>query len=87
MGNKTKEMYYSLLVTPPSLGAKYEVQHIEIGLFCLRVGKIESSLGDMAFFADVLLASHAILPFLVGRGTRDEALRKFAWEAIGDSRG
>ena len=41
----------------------------------------------MAFFVDVLLASHAILPFLVGTGTRDEALRKSAWEAMGDSRG
>ena len=35
----------------------------------------------MAFFVDVLLASQAILPFLVGTGTRDEALRKSAWEA------
>ena len=41
----------------------------------------------MAFFVDVLLASHAILPFLVGTGTRDEALRKSAWEVMGDSRG
>jgi len=41
----------------------------------------------MAFFADVLLASHAILPFLVGRGTCDEALRKSAWKAMGDSSG
>ena len=41
----------------------------------------------MAFFVDVLLASHAILPFLVGTGTRDEALRKPAWKAMGDSRG
>ena len=41
----------------------------------------------MALFVDVLLASQAILPFLVGTGTRDEALRKSAWEAMGDSRG
>ena len=37
-----------------------------------------------ALFAEVLLASHAILPFLVGKGTRDEAPRTPAGEAVGD---
>ena len=41
----------------------------------------------IAFVADVLLASHAILPFLLGKGTRDEALRTSPWEAMGVSRG